>query len=136
MLNVAKEKFSKMTEDLTYYSVTTGEILKEELNNSGLLGGIFRKLHTRLHDSASQSNAIMMEMNEAILRKKQPHTTTFVDMLASLGRYSKLVTIAKTAIELRKTYYDSIEGYQREKSVVEKLTKNWSEMIRERKSMA
>ena len=65
----------------------------------------------------------MMEMNEAILRKKQPHTTTFVDMLASLGRYSKLVTIAKTAIELRKTYYDSIEGYQREKSVVEKLTK-------------
>ena len=53
VLNVAKEKFSKMTEDLRYYSVTTGEILKEELNNSGLPVAFFenctRDYTTPLH---------------------------------------------------------------------------------------
>ena len=52
-------------------------------------------------------------MNKAILMKNN-HTVQHSDVLAFLVSYSKLITIANNAIELRKTYYDSIEVYQSE----------------------
>ena len=83
VLNVAKEKFSKMTEDLAYYSTTRGNT-EGRIEQWWYTRWHFPKIAHETTRLRFQSNAIKMEINKAILMKRQPHSATFIDVLASL----------------------------------------------------
>ena len=58
VLKVVKKKFIKLANDLEQLTARTGDIVTAEINSSGLLSGIFRKLYILLHKNSQRTRLL------------------------------------------------------------------------------
>ena len=121
VLKVVKKKFIKLANDLEQLTARTGDIVTAEINSSGLLSGIFRKLYILLHKNSQRTRLLRIKMDFAMLLGNQPGTSDFVDMMASLSAFTKTITLANESISLRENYYEYINAYKKEKAILDEV---------------